>query len=193
VNADEDWPTQHLCALIDALPDRVKQSVLAYLCLALHAKHRPTRATTMDIHGRITELVDSGLDQQLLVMGIIAFVDDRMKEWADPGWVEYHRHEMADNLAVFHKMRDQDELDRRLPLSDGEVEETIRRNQLTTAEEDEAFRVDVAEALKAFRQGRRTYFSRTYWTLYRDRRRHHLLRAHTLGDHRRLFGDCPPE
>jgi len=182
MKTDDDWPTKHLCSLLAKIPDELhlRYNLLHKTCLALD-KHPTTRAgvepsmdrpigefiqplALADLHGRISELVDAGFDQQLLVMGVLSFVDSRLAEWSDPGAAAYARQERIEMIEYFERLRAQpEETTRRLPMSDGEVDNTIARLPLESPEEAEAYRQEAERALAVFRAERERFFSPVYW------------------------------
>ena len=205
MKTDDDWPTKHLCSLLGKIPDQLhlQHNLLHEICLALD-KHPSTKAgvepspdrpigefterlTLADLHARISELVDAGFDQQLLVMGAVAFVEGRLAESADPGAAEYARQERIELIEYFKRLRTQPEdTTRRLPVSDGEIDNTIARLPLESPEEAEAYRQEAERALAIFRAERERFFSPVYWRLSHERRRKRL--AESWGDRRRPGG-----
>ena len=181
---------------IDRLPDRVREHMLqAEISLALSTvSQHVSLHTTEDLQQRIGEFVAGGIDQQLMIMGLVAFLESRLAHWADPGPVEYRRREFADTLTHVQDMREQPELTRALPMADSELDAAIENAPASplmgSEEEDERYRRQVQQALGAFRAEANQYFSPVYWLLYRERRRRHL--AKSLRFHRRAFGDMPP-
>lgn len=193
---DDDWPTRHLCMLIDRLPDRVREHMpQAEISLALStASQHVSLHTTEDLQQRIGEFVTGGIDQQLMVMGLVVFLESRLAHWADPGPVEHRRRELADTLTHIQDMREQPELTRALPIADSELDAVIENAPasplMESEEEEERYRRQVQQALGAFRAEASQYFSPVYWLLYRERRRRHLTKS--LRFHRLAFGDMPP-